>query len=92
MGLAVPEDLSVIGFDDLPASALTNPPLTTIRQPLREIGATAANLLIAQIQHAVSSRRDGANGTPPGESDHARAVIVRPQLVLRESTAPPGSV
>jgi len=91
LGLRVPQDLSVIGFDDLPASALTNPPLTTIRQPLREIGATAANMLITQIQHAVSSRRDGANGTPEGEGNPVRAMIVRPQLVLRASTAPPGS-
>jgi LacI family transcriptional regulator len=45
MGLRVPEDLSIIGFDDAPRSANTSPPLTTVRQPLREMGAAAAQLL-----------------------------------------------
>lgn len=45
IGLRIPEDLSIIGFDDAPRAANTNPPLTTIRQPLREMGAAAAQLL-----------------------------------------------
>jgi DNA-binding LacI/PurR family transcriptional regulator len=45
-GAGVPEDLSVVGFDDLPASAWTNPPLTTVRQPIVEKGRLAARLLI----------------------------------------------
>jgi LacI family transcriptional regulator len=46
MGLSVPDDLSVIGFDNVPESALANPPLTTIMQPLQRMGAEALRLLI----------------------------------------------
>ena len=53
-GLNVPCDLSVTGFDDIPDAARTDPPLTTIRQPLREKGALAARLLL-----------DGWDGPPP---------------------------
>ncbi|WP_091658524.1 LacI family DNA-binding transcriptional regulator [Micromonospora auratinigra] len=49
MGLAVPDDVSVIGFDNVPESALVDPPLTTIRQPLQSMGAEALRLLIDLI-------------------------------------------
>ncbi|TME03050.1 MAG: LacI family transcriptional regulator [Chloroflexi bacterium] len=49
-GLRVPEDLSVVGFDDVPASAWTNPPLTTVRQPIVEKGRLAARLLIQRMK------------------------------------------
>jgi len=49
-GIRVPEDLSVVGFDDLASSRYLSPPLTTIRQPMREIGARAVNLLLAIIE------------------------------------------
>lgn len=49
MGLAVPDDLSVIGFDNIPESALVNPPLTTIMQPLQRMGAEALRLLVDLI-------------------------------------------
>ncbi|MFC0006395.1 LacI family DNA-binding transcriptional regulator [Micromonospora siamensis] len=49
MGIAVPDDLSVIGFDNVPESALVDPPLTTIRQPLQSMGAEALRLLIDLI-------------------------------------------
>ncbi|SCL56986.1 transcriptional regulator, LacI family [Micromonospora eburnea] len=49
MGLTVPDDLSVIGFDNVPESALVNPPLTTIRQPLQRMGAEALRLLVDLI-------------------------------------------
>lgn len=48
-GLRVPDDLSVVGFDDLPASTWTNPPLTTVRQPIVEKGSLAARLLIERM-------------------------------------------
>ncbi len=49
-GLRIPEDLSVVGFDDIPASAWTNPPLTTVRQPIVEKGRLAARLLIQSMK------------------------------------------
>ncbi|MFD6752530.1 MULTISPECIES: LacI family DNA-binding transcriptional regulator [Micromonospora] len=49
MGLSVPDDLSVIGFDNVPESALVNPPLTTIMQPIQRMGAEALRLLVDLI-------------------------------------------
>jgi LacI family transcriptional regulator len=50
LGLQVPRDVSVTGFDDLPLSQLANPPLTTVRQPIREVGHIAAELLLEQFE------------------------------------------
>ena len=49
-GMRVPDDLSVVGFDDIPAAAWTNPPLTTVRQPIVEKGRLAARLLIQRMK------------------------------------------
>jgi len=49
LGLRVPEDVSVIGFDNVPESALVTPPLTTVRQPLHAMGATALELLVGML-------------------------------------------
>jgi LacI family repressor for deo operon, udp, cdd, tsx, nupC, and nupG len=51
LGLRVPDDLSIVGFDDLASSSYLTPPLTTIRQPMREIGIRAVNLLLAIIEN-----------------------------------------
>ena len=56
-GRRVPEDVAVIGFDDLPLAQHTQPPLTTIRQPLERVGAVAAQRLIAAL--------DGGNTDVP---------------------------
>ena len=48
-GLAVPDDLAVVGFDDVPLASFVNPPLTTIRQPIYELGTIAVKLLIEQL-------------------------------------------
>ena len=53
-GLRVPEDVSVIGFDNTPTAMMTNPPLTTLRQPLRQMGRRAVEALLPLIDEAVS--------------------------------------
>ena len=71
-GLSVPEDVSVVGFDDINSAAFQIPSLTTVRQPLDKMGALAGEVLLERIH-------GGAN---PIE------VTVDPELVIRESTAP----
>jgi DNA-binding LacI/PurR family transcriptional regulator len=72
-GVAVPEDVSVIGFDDSTYMSVVEAPLTTIRQPVRAMGAAAVKLLDAQI-----------NGLAvPGEE-----LLLEPELIVRGSTGP----
>jgi DNA-binding LacI/PurR family transcriptional regulator len=71
LGRRVPDDISVVGFDDIPEAAYFSPPLTTVRQRFDEIGARALRLLLARIEN-------GAGRT--GEA-------VRPELIIRASTA-----
>lgn len=70
-GLRVPEDVAVVGFDDIPAAADFNPPLTTVRQPSREIGQVAARLLFARIN---------------GEAIDEKQIILESELVIRKSS------
>ena len=79
LGIAVPEKLSVVGFDDSPAAALASPPLTTVAQPHEEKGRLAAEWLVKDI----------ARGAGPGR--RRRQAILPTELVVRESTAPPAS-
>ena len=80
-GLAVPRDVSVVGFDDSPLIAFTDPPLTTIRQPVTAMGQAAVRALLEEI-----------GGTPAPHSE----FVFLPELVVRGSTAAgpgsPGSV
>ncbi len=73
-GLEIPHDISVVGFDDIPMAALSIPKLTTVRQPLTEMGHCATQILLNLIQK-------------PEEKQHS--VVLPTNLVLRESTAPP---
>lgn len=75
-GLLVPDDLSVVGFDDVPEAARADPPLTTVRQPIQQMGAAAIRLLTALL--------DGVDGAAP--DPHVRLPTA---LVVRASTAPP---
>jgi LacI family transcriptional regulator len=71
----VPKEVSVVGFDDIQSAAYQNPPLTTVRQPLREMGRIAAETLLQRI-------RDSA-------SRYAGEIMVEPELMVRETTSPP---
>ena len=75
-GLKVPDDLSVVGYDDLPMAAWTNPPLTTVRQPIIEKGRLAARLLIQRMKGKT------VQSPPP----------LGTSLVVRGSTSPPFGV
>ncbi|MEU8266978.1 LacI family DNA-binding transcriptional regulator [Sphaerisporangium sp. NPDC049002] len=73
-GLRVPDDLSVVGFDDLPLARSAWPPLTTVRQPLEEMAALATRMALEISQ---------------GESPETRRVELATDLLVRDSTAPP---
>lgn len=73
IGWQVPEDISVVGFDDIQSAAYQNPSLTTVRQPLREMGRAAAGILLKRINR-------------PGSELHERHVV-EPELVIGETTA-----
>lgn len=72
-GLRVPEDVSVVGFDDIPSAAYQNPGLTTVRQPLRKMGTIAAETVLRRI------RSDAARPA-------TKEIVVAPELVVRETT------
>jgi LacI family transcriptional regulator len=71
--LNVPSQLSVVGFDDLPLSRWTSPPLTTVRQPLAEMAAAAVRLVLAEER---------------GEPSQNRSIELATSLLARETTAP----
>lgn len=73
-GLRVPQDVSVVGFDDIQGASFHNPSLTTIRQPLIEMGQVAARILLQRIR---------------GQASFPDVVPIHPELVVRESTAAP---
>jgi DNA-binding LacI/PurR family transcriptional regulator len=73
-GLRIPEDVSVVGFDDIQAAAYLTPRLTTVRQPLRQMGEMAAKQLLMRISNH--------KGKTP------QLILLAPELVVRESTGP----
>lgn len=76
-GLRVPQDISVLGFDDIPGAAFHTPSLTTVRQPLNRMGEVAAQSLLERIE---------------GKKEYPSEIAIEPELVVRESTAKaPGS-
>jgi LacI family transcriptional regulator len=72
LGLRVPEDLSVVGYDNLPLTEWIGPALTTVNQPLKEMAGTATRMLISLAR---------------GESIPNRRIDLATSLVVRESTA-----
>jgi LacI family transcriptional regulator len=75
-GFRVPQDVSLIGFDDIESAPYHNPSLTTIRQPLNEMGLEAARILLKRIR---------------GQMDSTDEVQILPQMVVRESTCAPAA-
>jgi len=71
--LRVPDDISIVGFDDTPMASRVWPPMTTVRLPIREMGKAAARLLLKD----------------PQEKAAAAPVSFTPEIVIRESSAPP---
>jgi len=74
-GIRVPEQCSVVGFDDVATCAIYTPPLTTVRQPMESMGATAVSIVVDGINAALEKRETSAT--------HRK---VAPELVVREST------
>ncbi len=75
LGVAVPGQLSIVGFDNIPESALAHPPLTTVQQPMRRLGHDAVAMLVALIA---------------GEELAETQVVLETTLVARRTTAAPG--
>lgn len=74
VGLRVPQDVSVVGFDDIKEAAFQTPSLTTIRQPLHQMGALAVQTLLDQLH--------------PSRGRESMQIAVAPELIVRESTGP----
>jgi DNA-binding LacI/PurR family transcriptional regulator len=75
MGWAVPGDLSIVGFDDMDVGTYIRPALTTVRQPMEEIGRKAVELLLKMIDGEVSS-------------DPWPRLFLEPELIIRDSCGP----
>ncbi|MGZ4728377.1 MAG: LacI family DNA-binding transcriptional regulator, partial [Acidimicrobiales bacterium] len=73
-GLSVPQDISVVGLHEIPHAAYLNPPLTTVRMPLAELGGRSVDLLLSMIA-----------GNPGGDV----MVTTPPELIVRASCGPP---
>jgi DNA-binding LacI/PurR family transcriptional regulator len=71
-GLRVPDDISVVGFDDISAAAYGNPSITTVRQPLRKMGELAAKIVVGRIEN---------------DEAYVPQIAVKPEFVVRQSTA-----
>ncbi len=72
-GFSIPDDISIIGFDDIPQASFVYPKLTTVRQPLEQMGQVAVKLLLEQIED---------QSRPP------QRVVLATQLIIRDSCGP----
>jgi LacI family xylobiose transport system transcriptional regulator len=89
-GIRVPEELSIVGYDDIPLARWLTPRLTTVHQPLRRMGEEAARLAIRladeRDDHEMADAAWGAMGSSP-----TPRMDLATSLVVRESTAPPAA-
>ncbi|PZT54768.1 LacI family DNA-binding transcriptional regulator [Paenibacillus silvae] len=74
LGLRVPHDVSIIGFDNTILASVTNPPLTTVAQPIEDLGRHAVDLLIAELKGGLQD-----------EQTAAQKIVLKPELVVRDS-------
>jgi DNA-binding LacI/PurR family transcriptional regulator len=72
-GLSVPDDVSIVGFDDIQSAAYSTPSLTTVQQPLKEMGKLGARILLERIAN-------------PEKTELAAEIVMQPALIVREST------
>jgi len=93
-GLRVPEDVSVVGFDDIRSAAYQNPSLTTVRQPLRKMGTIAAETVLRRIgdvrpngNAAGRTRTRAASASACDSRPTREEIVVAPELIVRETTA-----
>ena len=76
-GLTVPDDISLLMFDDVPWASLTTPQITVVAQPISHLGSQAVEQLMLRLQH-------------PDETVHeGRTIVLQPDLIIRQSCAPP---
>ncbi|MGH1492888.1 MAG: LacI family DNA-binding transcriptional regulator [Acidimicrobiales bacterium] len=80
LGISVPDQLSVVGFDDIEAARLVNPALTTMKQPTETVGRLLVQRLLATV-----------NAAPDEQPESEAHMLITPELVVRGSTAPPPS-
>lgn len=69
-GRTIPDDVAIVGFDDIPAAAFSTPPLTTVRQPTIQVGQIAVELLIQMIENPTQERKE---------------VLLEPELIIRQT-------
>jgi len=77
MGVRVPEDLAIVGFDDIPECVYFYPPLSTVRQNMVEVGRCA----VRELGHMIDANQQGKTAAEP------KTILLQPQLVIRESSA-----
>jgi len=73
-GLRIPEDISILGFDDVPQAALVRPALTTVRQPLEQMGGVATQMLLDLLKNP---------------DKHLERIELPTELIVRGSTSSP---
>jgi DNA-binding LacI/PurR family transcriptional regulator len=82
-GLRVPDDLSVVGFDGVPSAELTDPPLTTVAQPIEHKGELTARALLSALA------QENGDMPPADPAEPPKRTILSTELVIRGSTGPP---
>ena len=90
-GISIPQDISVIGFDDTLIARTTSPPLTTVRQPFREMGRRSVVLVLEQIKSDASPVPDEERSEAPGPASEGvmHTDEFPAELVIRQSAGPP---